>query len=191
MSRRRLARALLDRSLVERCLDGDHSAWNELYDEFHEPLVLSIQLLLGRSAKRQDLVDDIAAKVWFTVVDEEGKLLGRFDASRGCRLSTFLAGIARNEISGYFRAERRRAIREARACRHREKSVGDSHWHNLLGLSSALTEFLGTLSPREREYCEGHLLAQSRQAGADYSAANRWQLHHRVRSKLWAFLDNR
>ncbi|HZZ78694.1 MAG TPA: hypothetical protein VFE62_09255, partial [Gemmataceae bacterium] len=97
-----LARA--DRALVDCCLAGNRSAWTRLYDQCHSSLLLSIRILLGVNAIHQDLVDEIGAKVWFAVIDRNGQLLGRFDGERGCRLSTFLAGLAKNEISRHFRA---------------------------------------------------------------------------------------
>lgn len=186
--RESLERAWCDRQLIDRCLTGDQHAWTDLYRQFHDSLILSIQVLLGRDACRHDLVEDIAAKVWFMSVDNEGALLRQFDAERGCRLSTYLACIARFEIASHFRSERRRAVREAHACRQRSSVTDDSHLHGPMGIGIALREFLATLSPRESEFCSNYLLT-SEPAEGDYSAANRWQLRHRVRVKLWAFLE--
>lgn len=179
-----------DRNLIDRCLSGDRVAWERLYDQFHAPLLLAIRIFLGRSGSRHDLVDDIAAKVWFTVIDRQAQMLDRFDSDRGCRLSTFLASIAKNEVLQYFRAERRRNARETQACRGREGADTDSRWNSLSGVNAAVTEFLATLTPREREYCEGYLLALRDIPADGYSNENRWQLNHRVRSKLAAFLKS-
>jgi DNA-directed RNA polymerase specialized sigma24 family protein len=187
---RALASARADRALVDRCLNGDKASWTKIYNQFHSSLLLAIRILLGRNAVRQDLVDEIAAKVWFAVVDREGQLLARFDSERACRLSTFLAGLARNEISRYFRSERRRNIRETQVCRHRERIASDSHWESVFGLGTAVKEFLATLTPSERDYCEEHLLAVNDSPPKDYSDANRWQLNHRVRVKLCAFVTS-
>ncbi|HEY4309130.1 MAG TPA: hypothetical protein VGN12_06725 [Pirellulales bacterium] len=184
------ALARSDRALVDRCLAGDSSAWTQLYEQFHSSLLLSIRVLLGASGAQRDLVDEIGAKVWFAVVDRDGQRLGHFDGERGCRLSTFLAGLARNEIARYFRAERQRNLRETQFCRNSEKVMSDCQWHSETGMSTAVTEFLATLTPRERDYCQEHLLGAGRPSPIDYSDANRWQLNHRVRLKLWAFLDN-
>ncbi len=178
-----------DRALVDRCLTGDVSAWEDLYGKCHPPLLLAIRVFLGRNASKQDLVEDIAAKVWFTVIDGQSKLLGRFDSGRGCRLTTFLAGVAKNEVSRHFRAERRRQSREALASRARYGSEGGVCNGSLAASDIALAEFLSTLTPREREFCEGYLLGTVESAEASYSAANRWQLQHRVRCKLWRFLQ--
>lgn len=184
------SRAQSDRQLVDRCLRGEAGAWDELYRQCHPPLLLAIRLFLGHSSTRQDLIDDIAAKVWFTVVDGQNELLSRFDSQRGCRLTTFLAGVARNEIARHFRAERRRRYREIVAyhARYGNGNGHSPHWQSLAGMETALTEFLATLTPREREFCEGYLLAWTDNGDANYSASNRWQLQHRVRRKLWRFL---
>lgn len=152
--------------------------------------MLAIQVLLGRDARRHDLVDDIAAKIWLMAIDNEGALLAQFDVDRGCRLSTFLASIARNEIASHFRSERRRILREAHACRHRAKVASDSHLQSPIGIGIALREFLSTLSPRENDFCKSHLLAIPSESAEAYSATNRWQLQHRVRLKLWDFLEH-
>jgi DNA-directed RNA polymerase specialized sigma24 family protein len=181
------AAARADRLLIDRCLTGDELAWQDLYAEFHSPLLLAIRILLGRSAARHDLVDDIAQKVWCTVVDRKAELLSRFDAERGYRLSTFLAGLAKNEISRHFRAEWRRSLRETHASRAQHADVGGL-WRGVGGLNSAMTEFLATLTPRELGYCQQHLLSLADTASEEISDVNRWQLHRRVRLKLCAFL---
>ena len=48
---------------------------------------------------------------------ETGKLLGKFDVARGCRLSTFLSVLAKNETRVLLRSERRRRWRRAGAPR--------------------------------------------------------------------------
>ena len=178
-----------DRALVDRCLAGDVLAWEDLYGKCQPPLLLAIRVFLGRNALKQDLVEDIAAKVWFTVVDGQSKLLGRFDSGRGCRLTTFLAGVAKNEVSRHFRAERRRQSHEAIASWARYGASSDASTGSLAASDIALTEFLTTLTPREREFCEGYLLGPVAAEQTAFSPANRWQLQHRVRNKLWKFLQ--
>lgn len=171
---------------------GDRSAWSQIYAECHRPLELAIRIMLGRQASRHDLIDEIAARVWFSVVDRDCELLDRFDADRGCRLATFLAGIARNEISNHFRAERRRKRREAMAPSNRSEvvsSVNSVYW-SVANVDAMLGEFLVTLSPREREYCERHLLGINDFEPTEFSSTNRWQLQRRIRQKLWRYLGS-
>jgi len=179
-----------DRALVDRCLRGEEHAWQTLYELFNAPLHVAIRNLLGRDAAHHDLVDDIAAKVWLTVVDQRSRLLDRFDSARGCRLSAFLAGLAKNELLRHFRTEGRRSAREMRIGQARDGQSSRLGWRGSVGVNSAVTEFLTTLTPRERNYCEQHLLNASESLRGDYSDANRWQLHRRVRLKLCAFLKN-
>ena len=179
-----------DRALIERCLSGEPTAWTTLYEQCHAPLVQSVRALLGRNAVHHDVVDEIAARVWFAVIDRDGQLLNRFDGQRGCRLSTFLAGLAKNEISRHYRTERRRNARETEVCRSRSKVLADSHLDSRLGLTVAVSSFLATLTSSERSYCQDFLLNTDEELRQVYSDTNRWQLNHRVRLKLGSFLSN-
>jgi hypothetical protein len=82
---------------------------------------------------------------------------------------------------GYLRTERRRRDREWRGYRRPESVVDDA-------LGPALQDFTLTLTPREREYLEGVLLLDEPAAPMTLSRANRWQLEHRIRVRLRAFL---
>jgi len=179
-----------DRALIERCLSGERAAWTKLYDQCHAPLVQAVRAQLGRNAVHHDVVEEIAARVWFAVIDRDGQLLNRFDGQRGCRLSTFLAGLAKNEISRHYRTERRRNVRETEVCRSRSKVMADSHLDSRVGLGAAVSSFLATLTSSERDYCQEYLLNIDEESRQVYSDANRWQLNHRVRLKLGSFLSN-
>lgn len=188
---------LADQQLVARCLAGEVKAWEELYHQCHRALLASIKVLLGRGECDLNLVDEIAARVWYGLVAENGKLLARFDAQRGCRLTTFLATIARSEAKGHFRTERRRRNREAIASR------SESDAHNLgkepaFGameefLSSVtMEEFIKTLTPRERGFFTGFLLASPSESDSSLlSPLSIRQLRHRVHQKLRRFLSDR
>lgn len=176
-----------DRRLVDRCRAGDVAAWEELYHQCHEPLLVAIRVFLGRFSSGDDLAEEIAARVWFNLVEHDGALLDRFDSGRGCRLTTFLAALAKRGVLRYLRSERRRQLRETASLpRSRQRSrplPGEAEFE------LSLTEFLATLSSREREFCEGYLLAGDESAETEFSATNRWQLRHRVKLKLSRFLD--
>jgi len=96
-----------DQALIDRCLDGEEKAWEQLYLQFHSRLVEAIKFLLGTEGQKVHLVDEIAARVWYALLRDDAKLLARFDVARNCRLDAFLMGIARMEILRYFRSERR------------------------------------------------------------------------------------
>ena len=178
-----------DRQLVERCLTGEVKAWSQLYQQAHDSLLNSIRRFLGRAGQNTDLIEEIAARVWYALVRDSFELLGRFDVSRGCRLSTFLSVIAKSETRGLLRAERRRRVREQVVSRPEANGIRANHSEEVLSDE----EFLAILSPAERTFYLDILMpdsaaADSRQPQHNYSAENLWQLRHRVRKKLERFL---
>ncbi|MHB1035994.1 MAG: RNA polymerase sigma factor [Pirellulales bacterium] len=179
--------AVLDRKLVDQCLTGDEAAWEQVFRQCQPPLLTSIRGLLGRDSGRMDLVEEIAARVWCSLLDGGTDLMDRYDVGRGCRLTTFLASLAQNEILRYLRSEHRRRFREFSANRITDRGEGVPH----LQTETTLGEFLSTLSPREREFCERFLLAAPEESDASgYSTSNIWQLRHRVRSKLREYFQD-
>lgn len=172
-----------DQQLVERCLTGDVAAWEELYAQCHAPLLALIRGML-RSAD-SNLIDEIAARVWYVLVANDGALLTRFDPTRGNRLITFMRAIARDEATRYFRTEIRRRERETIATRQRsiEAKSEDPVPHFLVD------EFLTTLSPGDRSFCLQHVLATSAQDGGIPTARPAsWQQTRRLYRKLLVFL---
>lgn len=176
-----------DRQLIDQCLAGEPAAWSQLYQASHEPLLVAIRNFLREAAADTNLVDEIAARVWYAVVRNDGELLSRFDILRGCRLTTFLSVLAKSEARQYFRAERRRRAREQTASR---PEVEAHSRHVVIALASE-EEFLRTLTPTEREFYVTVLIAPVQDGTAEqYSAENGWQLRRRVRKKLDRFLDS-
>jgi len=186
----------LDHLLVQRCLGGQPGAWDALYEQFHQPLCQAIRRLAGAAADA-NLLDEIAARVWYALVRSDFELLSRFDAERGCRLSTFLAAIARKEFAAYARGERRRRVREQAV----SKSCLQATLHDLAASRADLVEFMNSLTPRERMFCEQWLMSggderphANRDGGlapGALSDANIRQLRHRIRRKLIAYLESR
>ncbi len=175
-----------DRLLVENCLAHKPGAWDILYAKCQPALLTAIRFLLANKAADDDLVEEIAARVWYAVVREKGKGLDRFDAGRGCRLTTFLAAIARHEVLQHFRSERRRRVRERQA----SNSQGGPTPDDLLQTQVLFDEFSQTLTPREKEFFDSHLICQPRASQIkNLTAANAWQLKHRVQTKLRGFLE--
>jgi DNA-directed RNA polymerase specialized sigma24 family protein len=174
-----------DRLLVERCLAGDDDAWEQVYRQCHPRLLGFIDGMLRRRGAPADLRDDLAARVWHLVLADDGARLARFRADRGCRLSTFLSAIASKEILRHLRSEVRQRHRDGQSVRPAAEPDQASPW----SVWAQLREFMGTLSPRERAYCEDCLLAEpSSDAAAQFSDTNAWQLRHRVRRKLQNYL---
>ena len=175
-----------DAILAKRCMAGEVAAWEELYAQCHDPLCLSIKLMLGRPSSDPSLVDEIAARVWYALVENDGAMLARYNPKKGARLITFMRILAKSEISNHFRAELRRRERELVALRERPQHHGAEPDQR----TSSLSEFLDTLSPCERGFCSEHLLAEASPAGAvAYSSDNVWQLTRRVYEKLVRFLS--
>ncbi len=174
-----------DGLLAERCLAGEVAAWEQLYAQCHQPLLVSIGILLGRQSSDANLADEIAARVWYALVANDGELLARYDATRGARLITFLRALAKNEIVRHFREEVRRRNRELSAIRERPR-----HQERTLSQQvNSLTKFLCTLTPQEKVFCSDYLLAEPAAAEGPYSSASIWQLSHRVYHKLLRFLN--
>ena len=171
-----------DQQLVKRCLAGEVAAWEELYTQCHGPLLALTKGML-RTADAE-LIDEIAARVWYALVANDGALLTRFDPSRGNRLITFMRAIARDEANRYFRTEVRLKERETIATREKPTATippGPA--------SHLMEEFLTTLSPEDRTFCLQHVLATPTQdTAALTSRPAGWQHTHRLYRKFLAFL---
>lgn len=172
------------RQLVDDCVAGDGAAWDRLYRQCHSPLQRSIRAILGPICD-SNLVEEIEARVWYSVAANSSRLLDRFDPARAS-LNTYLSIIARNEAGVHLRSERRRQRREQVAAR----SVPSMSEGSLRELVQSINEFVSTLTPREKEFCDGVLLSsRPHELNHRLSDANRWQLQHRVYKKLLKFLD--
>jgi hypothetical protein len=180
-----------DARLVQRCICGEVLAWEEIYQKCHEPLCTAIRVRLGRLANDPHLVDEIAARSWYAVLDKDGAKLKKYDPKRGAGILTFLKLIASDEISRFFLSQRRRMQREiiSQSRKHRGKAVIPSE-----SITSSLTEFLVTLSPREQDFCNEYLLLSTNEDSMrfdlGYSATNIRQLTHRIYKKFLSFIGH-
>jgi DNA-directed RNA polymerase specialized sigma24 family protein len=176
---------LHDRQLVDQCLSQAPGAWSQLYEKFHSLLLASIRAFLGKAGQDFHLIDEVSARVWYSLVRNDFELLGKFDIARGCRLSTFFSVVAKTEARLLLRSERRRRIREQIASKS-ELTAGEQP--EAAVLSDA--EFIQTLSPAERSFYFDVLVAfQKLPSPPQYSPQNHWQLRHRIRKKLERFLE--
>ena len=100
---------------------------------------------MGAAARDAATVDEIAARIWYTLVRDDFRLLAAFDGSRDVRLNTFLAGLARIEILRFFRAERRRQTHECRGGRRLLRMRRAT-----VNFDSVMREFAATLTGRTR-----------------------------------------
>ena len=178
-----------DRRLVDRCLLGDPKAWSEIYHQHHDRLLREIRKLTFGTHVNAELVDEIAARVWFTVVDNDARLLGRFDPLRGCRLIAFLTGIAKFETLNFFRSERRRKRREERVSHTVDQQI-DSQWQQRMEIE----DFTNLLTPGEKKYlaCElNSLLDEGGQESLpNISDTSRWQYRSRIQKKLKSYTQS-
>ena len=182
----RRAKLRADGALAKRCLAGEVAAWEELYAQCHDPLTVSVRIMLGPQNTDMSMVDEITARVWYALVAKDGELLARYKPRRGARLITFMRALAKDEIVRYIRTEVRRRNRELTALRESSRHPGKEGMQpvNVLG------EFLGTLTPHEQVFCNDYLLAMPTGAVKEaYSKTNVWQLSHRIRRKLHRFLN--
>jgi DNA-directed RNA polymerase specialized sigma24 family protein len=175
--------------LVERCINGEVAAWEEIYNKCHAPLCATIRVHLGRLGSDPHLVDEMAARVWFALVDRDGMQLTKFNVKRGSLL-TFIRLLARKEISHHFRTEQRRLKNEFASLidKNRTESVSRSE-----SLPSMFAEFLTSLTPRERDFCYEYLQVSAEdnpmRSENSYSSANVWQLTRRIYKKFLSFID--
>ena len=178
-----------DRQIVDRCLAGDKQAWERLYRTYHPRLRRAIQLLLGAEASDVHVIDEIAARVWYALLQNDGRLLGTYDADRQSALDSFLMGLARIEILRYTRAERRRHQHEMRSGRRRLDEQRVSEWQ----LATMMDEFVSTLTPGQRDFMERFLTAPAGNKPdspvEDLSGNCIRVRRHRIRRKLNDFLE--
>jgi hypothetical protein len=177
-----------DAILVERCIQGEVAAWESLYHKCHAPLCTSIRIRLGRLGSDAQLVDELAARVWYLLVAKDGEQLTKYRMHRKSIL-TFIRLLARRVITDYFRTERRRMKNEFSSLIEKKRSEIVTHAETLPLL---WTEFLALLTPRERQFCFEYLQVSpdDRRIEIDdgYSPANIWQLTRRIYKKFLSYI---
>ncbi len=179
-----------DRELIGRCLAGEVNAWEELYCRCNPALLSSIKVLLGGGGCDLNLVDEIAARVWYALIENDGRLLARYDPRRGARLITFLRSVAKTEVCRHFCGEqcRRRCERIALCATPAHDPADDAQ------TAASLREFLPTLTAGERGFYEDHLAGHPAGGGvagavdSEPLSPNARQFRHRIREKLLRFL---
>ncbi|MBN1588467.1 MAG: hypothetical protein JW888_03040 [Pirellulales bacterium] len=180
---------MADKVLVDRCLAGEVAAWEELYLQCHDSLLATIDAILGEGKSDRNLVDEIAARVWYALVANDGQRLSAYSPDRGARLITFMRTVARDELGRHFRAERRRRRREILA------AWGKPRYRSAVASPPVLLgEFMATLTPQERDFCADHLLGASAtdspSGGRMLSAVNIRQITHQVYRKFVRFMGS-
>ena len=179
-----------DHRLAQRCVAGEVAAWEELYARCYDPLLASVKALLGSWGGDADLVEEIAAQVWYALVANDGELLARYNPRHGGGLTTYMGAIAKRVISRHMRSERRRLDRESKASRGKPPH----HAADLDQVGNSVDDFLGTLGPGERQFCNDYLLnshgdGEGGQNGR-LSRAGFWQRTRRIYRRLLGFLEH-
>ncbi len=168
-----------EQELIEGCLRCDPNAWQALFQSYHPRLLLLIKLMLGTRSDTEQ-AEEIASAVWLALCGEGYSRLRQYESRTG-RLLTYLAVLARREIWRARRAERSRMLRESQVARNEATRDEVSR-----GLD--LSEFLTTLTRREREFCLYELLEPHRSRDVpSFSATNGWQLRCRILKKFRAY----
>ena len=176
-----------DYQLAQRCADGEVAAWEELYHQCHDRLLASIRAVLAGQNTDLGLADEIAARVWYALVENDGKLLLKYNPKRGASLMTYIRVLAKDLLRRHYRSERRRQDRERAVMNDRPAA----HSQELDQNSSTLDEFVDTLSVAERTFYENCLVSSSGSAGSaglECSSAAVWQRTHRLYKRLLGFL---
>jgi DNA-directed RNA polymerase specialized sigma24 family protein len=173
-----------DQELVDRCRQGDAEAWSEMHRRCQAKVLKQIRYTLGDQSRDVNLVEEIAARVWYALLVDDGYLLRRYESEKGNSLGSYLSAIARFEVLRHQRSEYRRRRREHQTQIMRSQQSDEQ----LLGeLKADLKDFLPRLTRREHEYFH-HVLLGNNGAELELSDTNSWQLRHRIRRKLLAFL---
>ncbi len=89
--------------LVERCLAGDPSAWEQLVRAHHRRVYILCYRFTGRSAEAEDLTQEVFLRVFRT--------LKSYRADEGA-FATWLTSVTRNLLIDHYRKARRDRVLE-------------------------------------------------------------------------------
>lgn len=91
-------------TLLKKIATGDPHAENELFQHFNLHITTIVQTRLRGRVSFEDQ-KDLVAEIHLGLLQSLRK--GSFDASRGLKLSTYIAGIVNNTIAQYYRKKAR------------------------------------------------------------------------------------
>ena len=138
----------LDSTLVERCLGGDDSAWEELLRQHTRRVYGLCYRFTGRDSEAQDLTQDVFVRVF--------RALGGFRSTEGS-FATWLTRLTRNLLIDHYRRTRNERVTdsiEEQLPRVEEGFVAMSRPDSALAgreASELLQGALAKLSPELRE----------------------------------------
>ena len=91
-------------ALVERCLGGDASAWEEIVNLYHRRIYNVCYRFAGASEDAEDLTQEVFIKMYRT--------LKSYDASKGA-LITWVTTITRNLLVDHFRRSKQERLTDS------------------------------------------------------------------------------
>ncbi len=94
----------LDSTLVERCLTGDASAWEDLVRQHTRRVYGLCYRFTGRDSEAQDLTQDVFLRVF--------RALASFRSAEGC-FSTWLTRLTRNLLIDHYRRTRNQRVTDS------------------------------------------------------------------------------
>jgi DNA-directed RNA polymerase specialized sigma24 family protein len=167
--------------LVQQCLLGQSEAWDRLYSLCHDSLCAAIRHFL--TTPDEDLVDELAACVWYALVREDCRLMRKFSESRCVRFTTYLNAIACNVARDYLKSAGRRRHREVQhlvATRSCNRLDGDD-------TKIEIEDFVNGLTREEERYLRWST-SNSATHGYFTGIPHRdYRLKHRLKEKLRKF----
>jgi DNA-directed RNA polymerase specialized sigma24 family protein len=173
----------LDRQLIEQCIAGQKDAWTELFCQCH-PMMLRQIALWVQPRNCGELIEEIAGRVWFKLVENRFARLAKFDPSRGVKLSTYMVALTRNECLMFLREEKRRQYRESRRARAMSARMIDE----MPGIELEIEEFLASLLAAEKAVAGEQLFGVASDSDVVLPADIQLKLKRRNVNKLRQYL---
>lgn len=99
---------LPESALVQRCLEGTRSAWDEFAREYYTEVARSVRHTLVRLCRRAPVedVENVAQEVFSGLLEGSGRRLRTFSGQ--CSLIGWLRAVAMRRAINYIRDEKRR-----------------------------------------------------------------------------------
>lgn len=170
----------VDAELVRRCTAGDAAAWEAFYSRYQLHVRESVRAMLGPQARDRNLTDEIAQRVWYSLIPAKSRL-HRYDPRKGS-IKSFLFVIASQEVKLYLRSEWRRRTESLPYGDDGTTACSDPHI-----TAAMLNDFLASLSERQRVFCETYLLSRTKRTWRRYSPVAIRKMTQRVFSRFVAF----
>lgn len=172
-----------ERQLVQRCLEHDRAAREQLVCDYQGDLLRGIRRHLHRAGLSEDDAEDIAEQFWESLLAHDFHILRAFNAQRG-GLRGYIQRQGWQQVTKWQKRRRPEEIYLRPAALNALPDPMADIWPT----GVVLDEFLATLSPQLRDYCD-HLLGKpSSFHPQEHPPVYVRVLRHRLSSKLEEFL---